>query len=153
MDQDETDRQLGGKSAMQTQSFSGQNVYGTRASTRAAAAAVTTETSAATSTVSASSPASRTPQPPTSSEQLRSRAVPKPSRNEAAWKSFRARAANALSSTFAEDEFVDLATLLHAVNAAGPPISEEDARVALEAMSEENQVMLAEGACSCAGRC
>ena len=153
MDQDETDRQLGGKSAMQTQSFSGQNVYGTRASTRAAAAAVTTETSAATSTVSASSPASRTPQPPTSPEQLRSRAVPKPSRNEAAWKSFRARAANALSSTFAEDEFVDLTTLLHAVNAAGPPISEEDARVALEAMSEENQVMLAEGACSCAGRC
>lgn len=144
MDQDETDRQPGGKSAMQTQGFSGQNVYGTRASTRAAAAAVTTETSAATSTVSASSPASRTPQPPTSPEQLRSRAVPKPSRNEAAWKSFRARAANALSSTFAEDEFVDLATLLHAVNAAGPPISEEDARVALEAMSEENQVMLAE---------
>lgn len=144
MDQDETDRQPGGKSAMQTQGFSGQNVYGTRASTRAAAAAVTTETSAATSTVSASSPASRTPQPPTSPEQLRSRAVPKPSRNEAAWKSFRARAANALSSTFAEDEFVDLTTLLHAVNAAGPPISEEDARVALEAMSEENQVMLAE---------
>ena len=63
-----------------------------------------------------------------------------------ALRAFRVRAAEALSTTFAEEEYIPLTTLLEAVNAAGPtPIPEEDARNALEAMSEDNQIMIAEG--------
>ena len=63
-----------------------------------------------------------------------------------ALREFRVRAAEALSTTFAEEEYIPLTTLLEAVNAAGPtPIPEEDARNALEAMSEDNQIMIAEG--------
>lgn len=60
---------------------------------------------------------------------------------------FRTRVAETLSSTFADEEFVELPALLQAVNAAGPPFEMEVARAALEAMSEANQIMLADGTC------
>jgi len=60
---------------------------------------------------------------------------------------FRARVAEALSSTFADEEFVELPALLQAVNAAGPPFEMEVARAALGVMSEANQIMLADGTC------
>ncbi|WFD30098.1 DNA helicase [Malassezia sp. CBS 17886] len=56
---------------------------------------------------------------------------------------FRGRVADALAGQFAEDEAVPVDALLGAVNSAGPPFSADEARVALAAMSEQNQLMLA----------
>ena len=72
-------------------------------------------------------------------------AVSAPEVPESELQAFRARVAEALSFTFADEEFVELPALLQAVNAAGPPFEMEVARTALEAMSEANQIMMADG--------
>lgn len=134
LDESELDRQLGGQPS--------QTAYATRAATRLAHAdgpALSADEVAAVAdnvAMSAAAPSSLSTAP-----------------RAAAPDGFRARVAAALAGPFADDEFVPLATLLDVINQSdGPPVSVEEAQVALQAMSDANQVMLAEGTSSASPR-
>lgn len=121
-EEDEAERELGGEPVRQT-------TYATRASTRREA-----------EQASGSGTRQSHAEQPSSTSRVAPRSAP-----SSALREFRVRAAEILATTFGEDEFVPLPTLLNAVNASGEPISEADARNALDAMSEDNQIMVADG--------
>lgn len=119
-----------------------QTAYATRSATRAAATSVPMDETdvtepAATTGVSAVAatvpPSTATPTPP-----------------PAALDTFRARVADVLATSFADDEFIGLDQLLPVLNMAEPSFTVDEARAALMAMSDANQIMFADGMWSCA---